>query len=199
MIKILDFADVKKLEEIVSNWTKVTGLSAVVAGLDGVNITEIYSGDSVADRLARKDFTLDLTINDEKVAVVNGAKTDDDIDISAATSLLTCALENYINYEYNTEYSGKLIKNMTEGIAECERLVGVIQDKTKNLNTIQSRQNILALNASIEAARAGDAGKGFAVVAKEVGTLSQQSKELNEEISKTVMDISNAVHSMDTK
>ncbi len=72
----------------------------------------------------------------------------------------------------------------------------MIQEKTKSLNSIQARQNILARNASIEEDRAGDAGKGFAVVAKEVGVLSQQSKGLNEEISKTVLDISKVVHRM---
>ena len=82
---------------------------------------------------------------------------------------------------------------VADSIKKCETLVGVIQDKTKSLNSIQGRQNILALNASIEAARAGDAGRGFAVVAKEVGALSQQSKGLNEEISKTLLEISKAM------
>lgn len=116
--------------------------------------------------------------------------------INASAKLLGQTLNNFINYEYNRKFNGQLIEKTSKGIEECERLVGVIQDKTKNLNSIQSRQNILALNASIEAARAGDAGRGFAVVAKEVGTLSQQSKVLNEEISQTVLAISNAVHSM---
>lgn len=87
---------------------------------------------------------------------------------------------------------------VAESIKKCEALVGVIQDKTKSLNSIQGRQNILALNASIEAARAGDAGKGFAVVAKEVGALSQQSKGLNEEISKTLVEISKAMLAITT-
>lgn len=85
---------------------------------------------------------------------------------------------------------------VSDSIKKCEALVGVIQDKTKSLNSIQGRQNILALNASIEAARAGDAGRGFAVVAKEVGALSQQSKGLNEEISKTLAEISKAMIEM---
>jgi len=119
--------------------------------------------------------------------------------IKASAELLGQALNDFINYEYYVKYYGNLVENMTKGVSECEHYVGVIQEKTKSLNVIQARQNILALNASIEAARAGDAGRGFAVVAKEVGTLSQQSKELNEEISSTVLNISNAVHSMTGK
>jgi methyl-accepting chemotaxis protein len=81
-------------------------------------------------------------------------------------------------------------------VADCEKLVKDIQQNTSDLNRIQQRQNILALNASIEAARAGDAGKGFAVVAKEVGNLSVESRQLNEQITKTINDISRVVHNM---
>lgn len=71
-----------------------------------------------------------------------------------------------------------------------------ILDKTKNLEKIESQQKILALNASIEAARAGDAGKGFAIVATKVGELATSSAEVNGSIKRSLEELDRIIVEM---
>jgi methyl-accepting chemotaxis protein len=68
-------------------------------------------------------------------------------------------------------------------IGEVVKVIGQIGNKTKVIDDIVFKTQLLSFNASVEAARAGEHGKGFAVVAEEVGNLAQMSGNAAREIS----------------
>jgi methyl-accepting chemotaxis protein len=70
----------------------------------------------------------------------------------------------------------------TRNVAELSEASTKIGEVVRLINEIAEQTNLLALNATIEAARAGEAGKGFAVVASEVKNLANQTAKATEEI-----------------
>lgn len=80
-----------------------------------------------------------------------------------------------------------ITRNVTTNIRNLEDSLSEIEQFVSTINNIAEETNLLALNASIEAARAGDAGKGFAVVAESVSKLSDGTIEAANQI-KGVMD-----------
>lgn len=97
------------------------------------------------------------------------------------------------------EGAEKLSDNVNEIIDKVEKTEININESSKVLELIKSiskQVNMLGLNASIEAAKAGDNGKGFSVVATEMRKLSQLSGEASKQISSYLDDMKNNIASI---
>lgn len=89
-----------------------------------------------------------------------------------------------------------VMKSRSDEAIEKSKAVNRIHELTDDIKSISSNTNLLALNASIEAARAGDAGRGFAVVADEIGALAAQTLKTVENISGIVDEVSDSVSNL---
>jgi len=96
----------------------------------------------------------------------------------------------YINsMETSSNQSTAYIENISNQIKTNNDAISRISEAIEMIRGIADQTDLLALNASIEAARAGDTGKGFAVVAEEIKKLAEQSNESAVEIQKIAEEI----------
>lgn len=254
-MELRDFFDLKLLEQIMTDWSKATGMASIAVDSNGEYLTgEIgftdfcmnYTRGSVEGKkrcvkcdqenkgvyfchAGLMDFSIDIEVEGivfgkiiggqilpcepdsdkfRDIAKEIGVNEDDYLDalsrinirteesIRASAALLGKIVNMLVSFEYVKFKRKSLNQTLEEEINVCSELIHTVNLKTQELSKIESKQNILSLNASIEAARAGEQGRGFTIVANEVGKLAHHSATINNSIRDTLNDLTESINKL---
>lgn len=170
--------DVENNRMLIQNVKSACRELGEVSGKTLENANNIYTGTE-----KQEQAVMDLKQIMEQLTSELNNSVDASSDITAATGATTDKI-------VETQSQMALLKESMQKISDMSIEIEKIIDE---INSIASQTNLLSLNASIEAARAGDSGKGFAVVAAQVGELaarsSQAANETNELITNSLLAV----------
>ena len=164
--------------------------------LKNANITISQASDTVLTQVISVSTAAEemVSVSGDIAQNCNLAATHSDETHAITTEsmdLVKNTVESIMRHSQKTQEDAEIIKKLGEQTQKIDGILSTIQD-------IASQTNLLALNAAIEAARAGEHGRGFAVVADEVRALASRTSDSAKEISEMISGVQNDVQKAST-
>ncbi|WP_029322412.1 methyl-accepting chemotaxis protein [Butyrivibrio sp. AE3004] len=160
-----------------------------VAGEISETIHEISkgAGEQARDIETSSQKVVDIRTNIQQIldSVSTLSDKSDNMSVSGKE-----ANENMTNLTKSSDSTTEAFAGIVNQVHKTDESVGKIQEAVTLIASVAAQINLLSLNASIEAARAGDAGKGFAVVASEISSLADQTNQSTKIIEDIIHNLS---------
>jgi len=140
--------------------------------------------------LERQHETDRIATSTEEMSVTVASIAEETMSLSdqmkEAFNFTKATLDNILSINHKNDDLTKALEKTSQDVNELSNSIGAITSLLEEVTSIADQTNLLALNAAIEAARAGEQGRGFAVVADEVRALANRTKTSTDKISETL-------------